>query len=176
MISLFLLCFLNSYTNAQAQEEFKPEEFKIDNGIIVYGYQNADQTPKQFRKEECGKYVFADENFTPLKNGRHIAKNGENETVVMIEDSCLLIRTGESKLADGRAVEFYETGVIGSNGNYVFVEDKEGYKHIYNEKLQLKNGKIFYVKNGYLSEVEDKRNSMFFGEFDGNDFVYEDRD
>ncbi len=167
IITAFFFCLFSSYANAKP-----PEEFKIDNGVVVYGYESTLDIPEKFKKKECDKYVFADKNFTPLKNGRYLA---EGEYPIIVDNSCTLTKTGESELSDGRLVEFYQSNYFNINGNAVFTKEKDGYKRVYNKKLQLKNGKKFTVKDGYLSDVDDEKNHMFFGAFEGNDFVFEDR-
>lgn len=166
IISLVLLCLFSSYANAELQEQFKPEEFKIDNGIVVYGYKNRGSIPKRFQKEECDKYVFTDKKFTPLKNGRHIAKSEKDENIIMVEDSCLFIRTGELKLADGSLVEFYQPNTFNLDGNIVFRKTGKQYIRIYNENMKLENGQEFVVENGYIGG----------GLFDNGKIEYEDRD
>ncbi len=165
---LIILCVFSSYANAKS-----PEKFKIDNGSLVYGYDSLD-VPKQLQKEECDKYVFADENFSLLQDGRYIA---EGKSIIMVDGSCLFTRIGEAKLSNGNLIEFYQVDTFNANGSAVYINRNGNYKRIYNEKMQLKNGKRFSIKNGYLFDVDgdDEKDDLILVGFDGNDFVYEDR-
>lgn len=157
IILLMLLCFFSSYANSKSSEQFT-----FDNGVIVYGYQLND-VPNKFQKDECDKYVFADEKFTALVDGRYVA---EGNNIIMVHDSCLFTKTGESILANGDLVEFYQTDTFNTSGNVVFRNVGKRYKRVYNEKMQLKNGQEFSVEEGYIP----------FGFFDDGSIIYENRD
>ena len=162
---IFLSALVMTSSEAKAVESFK-----LKNGQTVYGYREGDKDlPAKFLKDECGKYIFTDKKFTPLKDGKYAVQEDIN---IMVDHSCLFIQKGEAKLINNQKIEFYQTNWL-NPGDAVYSQGKNRYQRIYNKKIKLDNSEEFNIIDGHIEN---------YGTFDENSndaekkIIYESKD
>ena len=123
-------------------------------GTPIFGYINRYDIPEAQRNYyDCDAYVYASPDFKPFPTGRAQLSNG---ATVLVEHGCLMHRTCEGKLNDGRSVEFFQ--------QYVFDQADRAYILHSNQSIPLGDGHYrfmqgdeFDIANGTLPEGQNCR-------------------
>lgn len=139
------------------------EQYALKNGMPVFA-ESTYKLSERIQRAGCNTQIFSDKDLTEeLPNGRYETNDFH---VFMVQDSCLMPRSGETLLADNSRIEFYQKHFFSEDGELMFVNKGNEWHAAPNGSYQLKSGQSFSITNGTLSD---------HGEFDDGKIIYPDR-
>lgn len=132
----------------------------LDNGEQVVAFMALD-IPEALRNPECEKYVFKNNAFEPLPDGKY-ASDGDS---FLARQSCLYPMTGRAALSTGTIVEFFQEDTFNTNGNLAFSVTNGQYIPLEDGSYKLNNGQDFKIVDGHIDE---------YGAFENDTIIFED--
>lgn len=141
---------------------FSSEEISLLDGSSVYGYRTLD-IPQNLRRDDCDKYAFSNQSYTPLKDGLYFAAD---KAEFLIKNNCLFPIVGKTLLQDKREIYFFEEDTFNTEGNLAYFCQATICTQVPDGEYKLNSLQKFKIQNGRIDN---------YGFFDGEGIGYEDK-